>query len=114
MLQFCRLSEKAQDDISKQAAVGKEPSTLEKDKDGQSKYYLSYPNPSVLDMKWENCYINVAEQANIPKSSMLEDIVTPLSLLELLFDDALFDLIVGYTRLYSHRKKAHISFEITN
>ena len=28
--------------------------TLEKDKEDQSKYYLSYPKPSVLDMKWEN------------------------------------------------------------
>ena len=41
--------------------------TLEKDKEDQSKYYLSYPKPSVLDMKWENRDINVVEWANIPK-----------------------------------------------
>ena len=26
---------------------------LEKDKENQSKYYLSYPKPPFLDMKWE-------------------------------------------------------------
>ena len=30
---------------------------------------LSYPEPPVLDMKWENCDANVAEQVNIPKFS---------------------------------------------
>ena len=38
--------------------------TLEKDKEDQSKYYISYPKP--LDMKWENCDIYVVEWANIP------------------------------------------------
>ena len=37
--------------------------------------------------------------------------VTPL---KLLFDDVLVDLILGYTKFYSHREKAGISFEITN
>ena len=41
--------------------------TLEKDKEDQSKYYLSYPNAPVLDMKWENRDINVVKWANIPK-----------------------------------------------
>ena len=40
---------------------------LEKDKKDLSKYYLSYPKPPVLDMKWENHDINVAEWVNIPK-----------------------------------------------
>ena len=66
-----RLYEKAQDNISKRAIVKKEPSTLEKDKENQSKYYLSYPKPSVLDMKWENRDINVAEWANIPNFPLL-------------------------------------------
>ena len=44
---------------------------LEKDKEGQRKYYLSYPKPNVLDMKWENRDINVAEWANIPKIPLL-------------------------------------------
>ena len=41
--------------------------TLEKDNEDQSKYYLSYPKPSVLDMKWENHDTDVAEWANILK-----------------------------------------------
>ena len=40
--------------------------------------------------------------------------MTPLRLLELFFDDVLLDMIVGYTKLYSHRERAGISFEITN
>ena len=40
--------------------------TLEKDNEEQSKYYLSYPEPLVLDMKWEK-HVNVVEWANIPK-----------------------------------------------
>ena len=59
--------------------------TLEKDKEDQSKYYLSYPKPPVLDMKWANRDINVVEWANIPKFSALDDLVTPLRLLELFF-----------------------------
>ena len=35
--------------------------TLEENKDAQSKYYLNYPKPLVLEMKWENRDINVVE-----------------------------------------------------
>ena len=84
-----------------------------KDKEDQSKYYLSYPKPPVLDMKWKNHDINVVERANIPKFSKLDNIVTPLRLIEMFFDDVLVDMIVGCTKLYSHREKANISFEIT-
>ena len=59
--------------------------TLEKDKEDQSKYYLSYPKPPVLDIKWANRDINVVEWANIPKFSALDDLVTPLRLLESFF-----------------------------
>ena len=45
--------------------------TLEKDKEDQSKYYLCYPKPPVLSMKWENHDINVVEWANIPKFPLL-------------------------------------------
>ena len=45
--------EKAQDNISKQAAVEKKTSALEKYKEDQGKYYLSYPKPPNLDMKME-------------------------------------------------------------
>ena len=61
----------------------KEPVTLEKDKKDQTKYYLSYPKPPVLDIKWANRDVNVVDWANIPKFSALEDLVTPLRLLEL-------------------------------
>ena len=46
--------------------IVKDPLNLEKDKEGQSKYYLSYPKPPVLDMKWESHNINVVEWENIP------------------------------------------------
>ena len=61
-----RLLEKDQD---KRAVVEKEPSTLERNEEDESKYYLSYPKPPVLDIKWENRYVNVAEWRNIPKSN---------------------------------------------
>ena len=51
------------------------------------------------------------------KFSKLDGIATPLKIIELFFDDVLVDMIVGYTKLYSHREyreKAVISFEIAN
>ena len=65
-------------------------------------------------MKLENRDINIVERANIPKFSKLDDIVIPLSLLKVFFNDVLVGMIVGYTKVYSHREKADISFEITN
>ena len=59
--------------------------TLEKNKEDQSKYYLSYPKPPVLDTKWANRDINVVEWANIPRFSALDDLATPLRLLVLFF-----------------------------
>ena len=86
--------------------------TLEKNKEDQSKYYLNYPKPPVL--KWANRDINVVEWEEIPKFITLDDIVTPLRLFELFFDEVLVDMIFGYTKLHSQREKADISFEITN
>ena len=62
------MHKKAQDNRSKrkQTAIEKEPLTLEKDKEDQSKYYLSYPKPPVLDTKWANRDIDIVEWANIP------------------------------------------------
>ena len=51
---------------------------------------------------------------NIPKFSKLDDILTPVRLLELFSDDALVNMIVGHTKLYTQREKADIRFEITN
>ena len=59
--------------------------TLEKDKEDQSKYHLGYPKQPVLDMKSANRGINVAEWANIPNFSALDDLVTLVRLLELFF-----------------------------
>ena len=78
---------------------------LLRNKEDQSKYYLSYPKPLLLAMKWESGDINVVERASIPKFSKLGDIVTPLRFLELFFDDVLVDMIVGYSKLYSHRER---------
>ena len=58
---------------------------LEKDKEDRTKYYLSYPKPPVLDIKWANRNVNVAEWAKITKFSALDNLVTPLRLLELFF-----------------------------
>ena len=48
-----------------------------------------------------------------PKFSKRDEILTPLRLLQLFFDGVLVDMIVGFTKLYSHREKADVSFEIT-
>ena len=45
--------------------------TLENNKEDESKYYLRYPKPPSLNMKWENHDINVVECANIPKFCLL-------------------------------------------
>ena len=60
-----------------------EPLTLEKEKEDQSKYYLRYPKSSVLDMKSANRDINVVEWANVSNISSLDNLVTPIKLLEL-------------------------------
>ena len=65
-------------------------------------------------MKWANRDSNVVEWTNISKFSILDNIVTPVRLLELFFEDVLVNLIFAYTKLYSHREKAGISSEITN
>ena len=65
-------------------------------------------------MKWENRDINIAEEANIPKFSKLDDIETPLRHFEFFSNDAIVDVIAGYTKLYCHRKETGTSFEVTN
>ena len=65
--------------------VEKEPLTLEKDKEDQSKYYFSYQKLPVLDIKLANRDINVVEWANISNFSALDNLVTPLRLLALSF-----------------------------
>ena len=65
-------------------------------------------------MKWKSRDIIIVERANIPKFNKINDIMNPLILLELFFDDVLNDMIVGYTKLYSHGQNAEIGFEITN
>ena len=86
--------------------------TIEKDKEDQSKFYLSYPNPRVLDMKWKNRDIIVANRGNIPEFSKVDDIVTSLRLLKLFFDDVVADMIFGYTKFCSHREKAELVLKL--
>ena len=80
----------------------------------QTKYYISYPKPSVLDMKQQNRDINVMKEAQIPKFSKLDDMGILCRLFELFFDGALVDMIVGYTKLWNHREKADTCLEIIN
>ena len=56
-------------------------------------------------MKWEDPDINVVEQGNIPKFSKVDNIGASLRLFELFYDNALIDMIVGYTMLYDHGEK---------
>ena len=77
---------------------------MEKDREDQSKFYLSYPNSRVLDMTGKNCDIIIAKQGNIPNFSKVDNIVTPLRLLELFFD-YVFDMIFGYTKFYIIERK---------
>ena len=44
----------------------------------ENTYYISHPEPSILDTKWQNRDINVVKQAKIPKFSKLDDIGTHL------------------------------------
>ena len=77
-----------------------------KNKKDQSKYCLSYPKPPVLDMKWANRDINVVEWANIPNFSTLGDVVTPVRLHKLLFDDWLIWCLTAPSCTVIERKQA--------
>ena len=55
-------------------------------------------------MKGKNRDIIIAKQGNIPNFSKVDNIVTPLRLLELFFDYA-FDTIFGYTKFYIIERK---------
>ena len=79
--------------------------TLEKGKEDSSKYYLGYPEPPVLEMRWAICDSNIVEWANIPKFSALDNLVTRLRLLELFSNDVLVDIIFDYIKLYSRESR---------
>ena len=63
-------------------------------------------------MKWEDPDINVVEQGNIPKFSKVDNIGAPLRLSELFYDNALIDMIVGYTMLYGHAEKQTLALKL--
>ena len=63
-------------------------------------------------MMWANRDINFAEWANIPKFSALDDLVTPLRLLELFF--VTFQLIWFLATSSCTIENESINFEITN
>ena len=83
--------------------------TLEKDKEGETKYYLSYPKPPVLDIKWANRAVNIVYWANIPKFCALGNLVTPL---ELFF--VKYQLIWFLATSSCTVEKSGIDLEITN
>ena len=56
-------------------------------------------------MKLVICDVDVVEQANIPKFSKLDNVGRPLRLFELVLDNALVDLIVGFIKLYGDKEK---------
>ena len=58
-------------------------------------------------MKRKNRDINVAEWAKIPKFSKLDDIGTPLRLLELSFDDVLVYDNLLHQVVQSYRERRH-------
>ena len=75
--------------------------------------HVRWTSTTSIPVKWEDRDINVAERANTPKFSKVDDIVTLLRLFKLFFDDVLIEIIVAYPKLYSHREEPDISFETT-
>ena len=59
-------------------------------------------------MKQENRDINVAERANTPKFTELDEIVAPLRL-ELLFNDAFVDMTVDNEQLNKTNSRSSLS-----
>ena len=59
-------------------------------------------------------HINTSKTPLITSQQYSGNIVIPLRFPEFFFDDVLVNMIIGYTKFYSHREKAGISFEITN
>ena len=83
--------------------------TLEKDNEDQSKYYLSYPKPPVLDMKWENRDIvcRMVKDSKVSSSTkwrLRENIV--LRLMECVTPSVSFDIFMDnyftFFRLLTH------------
>ena len=62
-------------------------------------------------MKWENCDTNVSKMKTILNFSKLDDIANFLKLFELIFDEAIVEMVNGYYKLYAHRDKGATSFE---
>ena len=48
----------------------------------KTKVNIIDPKPPVLDIKGQNCDINVGEWENIPKFSKLDDVENPLRLFD--------------------------------
>ena len=76
--------------------------TFQKDKEDQRKYYLSYPEPSILDMKWENRDSNAVEWSNNAKFPLH----FILRLMECLTPNVTFDIFMDnyftFFRLLTH------------
>ena len=89
----------AQDNMSKRAAVEKEPPAFQKDNEGQNSLLKIKIVFSLLDMKLENRDTNIAKPPNFPKFSKLYDIGNPLRLFKSFVHDALVDMIANNTKL---------------
>ena len=63
-------------------------------------------------MKWENCDTNVSKMKTILNFSKLDDVANFLKLFELIFDEAIVEMVNGYYKLYGHRDKGATSFDI--
>ena len=75
--------------------------------------HVRWTSTTSIPVNLEDRDINVAERANAPKFSKVDDIVTLLRLFKLFFDDVLIEITVAYPKLYSHREEPDISFETT-
>ena len=69
----------------------------------------SYPTSEITNKYIYDAFLMIDL---FPTFTKLDNIVTPLRLLKLFFDNVLVDMVFGFTKLYSHREKAGISFEI--
>ena len=89
--------------------------TLKKDKEDQSKYYLSNLKPIVLDIKWENRDIYVVEWTNkvFPsiKWGLGENVV--VRLMECLTPTVSFDIFMG-NYFTSFRLLTHLGVNSSN
>ena len=101
------------DDDSQSESLGDALQTNSIQDDSIHRGRLSDEKPPLLtDLRWTNRDIKSRNSQSTPEVNHLEEIGTPLSLLELFFDDMLISGIVDFT-LYARREKSDTEFGIT-